>query len=190
MFFVAKWVWVCIKTFLLNLILNWDFLSRMVFFCTQHPFARGNSESALLTPRCQHVFNTRGMILIPATMVSIHYTYIRLPECASRTPYLPKSMVKSDASQVDKDYYLLALSLHTCLQQLPCAMARLTRTVQYLGLTLWCRRDDGPMLIFADYSLMGMKFPPIIAPFTLFTVLKVFKTFLFWNFHHSWVILV
>ncbi len=89
-------------------------------------------------------------LLIPATIVSIDYTYIRLPEGASRTPYLPKSMVKSDAGQVDKDNYLLALSLHTCLQQVPCAMARLTRTVQYLGLTLLCLREDGPMLIFGD----------------------------------------
>jgi hypothetical protein len=34
--------------------------------------------------------------------------------------HLPESMVKFEAGQVDEGYFILALSLHTRLEQLPC----------------------------------------------------------------------
>jgi hypothetical protein len=42
---------------------------------------------------------------------------------ASGMPHRPESMVKSEAGKVDKGYFILALSLRTCLQQLSNAMA-------------------------------------------------------------------
>ncbi len=63
-----------------------------------------------------------------ATMVSVglhthHVTKASSVSCGSGMPHIPESMVKSEASQVDENYFLLALSLHKCLQHLPCAMA-------------------------------------------------------------------
>jgi hypothetical protein len=89
-------------------------------------------------PSC--LYHGRGMILITASMVSVYciYIYFKLPEHplyqapVDATP--PKSMVKSEASQVDEGYFILALSLHTCLQHLPHAIAQLTRSIHYLGL--------------------------------------------------------
>jgi hypothetical protein len=37
---------------------------------------------------------------------------------ASGMPHLPESIVKSEASQAEKGYFVLTLSLHTRLQQL------------------------------------------------------------------------
>jgi hypothetical protein len=60
-------------------------------------------------------------------MVSIdlhtHHAYRALSVSdASGMPHLPKSMVKSEADQADKGYFILALSFPTCLQQLSRAM--------------------------------------------------------------------
>ncbi len=60
-------------------------------------------------------------------MVSIdlhtHHAYRALSVSdASGMPHLPKSMVKSEDDQADEGYFVLALSLHTCPQQLSRAM--------------------------------------------------------------------
>ncbi len=55
-------------------------------------------------------------------------------------PFLPESMVKSEAGQADEGYFKLALSLHTYLQQLSRAIGWLTRSIRYLSLNpLLCK---------------------------------------------------
>ncbi len=68
------------------------------------------------------------MILITATMVSVdlhihHATRALSVSGASGMPHLPESMVKSEAGQADEGYFVLALSVHTCLHQLSRAVA-------------------------------------------------------------------
>ncbi len=80
------------------------------------------------TPGHQHVSNVRGMILITTTMVSIdfhiyHATRALSVSGANGMPQLAGSNVKSEASQADKAYFGLALSFHSCLQQLSRAMS-------------------------------------------------------------------
>jgi hypothetical protein len=70
----------------------------------------------------------RGMILLTDTMVNIdlhtrHATRASSVSGVSGMPHLPESMVESEAGKADKGYFILALSLHTCLQQLSHAMA-------------------------------------------------------------------
>jgi hypothetical protein len=65
------------------------------------------------------------MVLITANMVSIDLQihYATRASSASGLPRLPKSMNKSEPSQAEEGYFVLTLSLHTCLQQLPHGMA-------------------------------------------------------------------
>jgi hypothetical protein len=62
----------------------------------------------------------RLQTLITATMVSIdlhmhHTTRALSVSCACGMPHLPKSMVRSEASQADEGYFVLPLSLLTYL---------------------------------------------------------------------------
>jgi hypothetical protein len=70
----------------------------------------------------QHVCKMRGMILINAKMVSrCHVTEHRLYQAPVECLTSQKHGTK--AGQVDESYFVLSLSIHRCLQQLPGAMA-------------------------------------------------------------------
>ncbi len=72
----------------------------------------------------------------PVSVISLqHHDSQALQYQAGRMQHLPESIVVSEAGQVDEGYLVLVLSLRTCLQQLQHALAWLTWSIQYSGLT-------------------------------------------------------